>query len=138
MRNLFIPRNRLERHYVRLIMISLLVPTLLTGGCLYYVIINLMAAELGIPEIIAYHLIPVAERINLFLLISLPLVFLLLYSVGLILARNLVGPIERIRRDLDLVVTGKKTDMLKLRKSDELKPLVDDINALLRRVIKRK
>ena len=136
MRKIFLIRNRLERHYLKLIALSLILPTLITAGCLYYVIFNLMAEQLGIPEVVAYHLLPVVKKVNLVLMVSIPAVFLILFSIGLVLTRNLVGPIERLERELEEVVSGNLSKRLKLRKNDELKPLVDDINVLLDKIEK--
>ena len=137
MRKYFLVRNRLERRYLRLIALSLILPTLITGSCLYYVIFNLMAEQLGIPEVVAYHLLPVVKKVNLVLTISLPIVFLILFSIGLALTRSLVGPIERLEGELEEIVSGNLSRKLKLRKRDALKPLVANINMLLEK-IKRK
>lgn len=134
MRIFLLSRNKLERHYLRLIALSIILPTLITGGCLYYVIFNLMAEQLGIPEVVAYHLLPVVEKVNLILMVSLPLLFLILFFIGVILSRRLVGPIERLEKELKEVVSGNLSKRLKLRRNDTLKPLVDDINTLLDRI----
>lgn len=134
MRKFFVVRNRLQRHYLRLIALSLILPTLITGGCLYYVIFNLMAEQLGIPEVVAYHLLPVVEKVNLVLALSLPVAFLILFSIGLALSRNLVGPIERLGRELEEIISGNLSKRLQLRKKDELKPLVNGINVLLDKI----
>lgn len=137
MRMFFLARNELERHYVRLIALSLILPTLIVGGCLYYVIFDLMAEQLGIPEVVAYHLLPVVEKVNLVLIVSLPLLFLILFSIGLILSRRLVGPIERLEKELGDIIAGGMSKRLELRKDDALKPLIDSINALLDKVKKQ-
>ena len=131
MRRFYLTRNRLERHYLRLIALSLILPTLVLGGCLYYVIFNLMAEQLGIPEVVAYHLLPVVEKVNVVLLISLPVLFLFLFSLGVFLSRRLVGPIERLEEELKEIIAGDLSKRLHLRKADMLKPLIDDINMLL-------
>lgn len=138
MRKFYLVRNRLERHYLRLIALSIILPTLIVGGCLYYVIFNLMAEQLSIPEVVAYHLLPVVEKVNFVLIVSLPALFLILFSIGLILSRRLVGPIERLERELKGIVSGDLSKRLQLRKDDALRPLVDDINALLDRVANEK
>ena len=138
MRKFYLVRNRLEKHYLRLIALSIILPTLIIGGCLYYVIFNLMAEQLSIPEVVAYHLLPVVEKVNFVLIVSLPVLFLILFSIGLILSRRLVGPIERLERELKGIVSGDLSKRLQLRKDDALRPLVDDINALLDRVASEK
>ncbi|MBL7070704.1 MAG: methyl-accepting chemotaxis protein [Candidatus Omnitrophica bacterium] len=134
MRQFFLVRNKLERRYLILIALSLMLPTLITGCCLYYVIFNLMAEQLGIPEIIAYHLLPVLRKVNMALAISLPVVFVILFWIGLVLTRNLVGPIERLESELRQIVSRNQIKKLKLRKRDTLKPLIEDINILLDKI----
>ncbi len=131
MRKIFLARNSLERHYVRLIALALILPSLIVGGCLYYVIFNLMAEQLGIPEIIAYHLLPVVKKVNLLLLIALPALFVILISIGMILTRRLVGPIERLEEELSVIAAGDLSKRLEIRKRDVLQPLVEKINMLL-------
>lgn len=137
MRNFFLVRDRLERHYLRLIALSLILPALITGGCLYYVIFDLMAEQLGIPEIVAYHLLPVVKKVNIVLLVSLPMIFLILLSIGVTLTRRLVGPIERLERELKEIVSGNPPKRLTVRKNDILKPLIDNINILLGRIVNK-
>ncbi len=137
MRNFFLVKNRLERRYLRLIALSMMLPTLIIGCCLYYVIFNLMAEQLGIPEIIAYHLLPVVSKVNTVLAVSLPVVFMILFSIGLVLTRNLVGPIERLEKELKEILSKDKIKKLKLRKRDALKPLVEDINILIDKMIRQ-
>lgn len=136
MRKFFLVRNRLERRYLRLIALSLILPALIIGSCLYYVIFNLMAEQLGIPEVIAYHLLPVLRKVNLVLMVSLPIVFVALFSIGFALTRNLVGPIERLEAELKEIVAGNLSRKLKLRKKDALRPLVHNINILMERINK--
>lgn len=136
MRKFFLLHGRLERHYLRLIVMSLVLPTLIIGSCLYYVIFNIMAEQLGIPEVVAYQLLPVVRKVNLILMISLPVVFFLLLYIGLILTRNLVGPIERLEGELEEIISGDLSKRLRLRKKDRLKPLVDSINVLLDKIEK--
>jgi signal transduction histidine kinase len=96
-----------------------------------------MAEQLGIPEVVAYHLLPVIEKVNVVLMISLPVVSLILFSMGFIITRNLVGPINRLERELKEIVAGQVPKKIQLRKRDELKPLVDNINILLNRIEER-
>ena len=138
MRNFFLVRNRLELHYLRLLVLSLILPTLLVGGCLYYLIFYLLAEQIGIPEAVVEQLSPVVQKVNIFLMVSIPILFLILMSVGIFLSRRLAGPIERLENELDGIVTGNlMSRRLKVRKGDELKPMVDSVNILLDKIDKR-
>ncbi|MBN1872116.1 MAG: methyl-accepting chemotaxis protein [Candidatus Omnitrophica bacterium] len=133
MRNFLVVQSRLERHYLRLIALAIILPTVIVGSCMYYVIFNLMAEQLGIPEVISYHLLPVVEKVNIVLIISLPVIFLVLFSIGRIIARNLVGPIERLENELELIIKNRSTERLRVRENDRLRRLVEDVNTLLER-----
>ncbi|MDP3789884.1 MAG: hypothetical protein Q8R48_05735 [Candidatus Omnitrophota bacterium] len=138
MRNFFLVRNRLELHYLRLLVLSLALPTLLVGGCLYYLIFYLLAEQIGIPEAVVEQLSPVVQKVNIFLMVSIPILFLILISVGIFLSRKLAGPIERLENELDGIVAGNlMSRRLKVRKGDELKPMVDNVNILLDKIQKR-
>jgi signal transduction histidine kinase len=138
MRNFFLVRNRLELHYLRLLVLSLILPTLLIGGCLYHLIFYLLAEQIGIPEAVVEQLSPVVQKVNIFLMVSIPILFLILISIGIFLSRRLAGPIERLEKELDGIVTGNLVSRrLQLRKGDELKPMVDSVNTLLDKIEKR-
>jgi len=135
MRKFYLVQNRLESHYLRLLVLSLVLPTLAVGGCLYYLIFYLLAQQIGIPEAVAEQLSPVVEKLNIFLLVAIPILFVVLISIGIFLSRKLAGPIERLENELDEIVTANlMSRRLKLRKDDELKPMIDDVNILLERI----
>lgn len=135
MRNFFLVQNRLELHYLRLLALSLILPTLLIGGCLYYLIFYLLAEQIGIPEAVVEQLSPVVQKLNIFLMVSIPILFVALISIGIFLSRKLAGPIERVEKELDEIIAGNlMSRRLKLRKNDELKPIVDSVNLLLDKI----
>lgn len=135
MRNFFMIQNRLEMRYLRLLVLSLVFPTLIVGGCLYYLIFYLLAEQIGIPEAVIDQLSPVVQKVNIFLIISIPILFFISISVGIFLSRRLAGPIERLEKELDEIVKGSLTSRrLQLRKGDELRPMIDSVNILLDRI----
>lgn len=137
-RNIFAISSKLQRKYLRLIVLSLLIPTLFVGGCLYYLVFTLVAEEIAIPEFIAFILFPVFKRVNIVLAIGIPAIFLLLYWWGLILSHRMAGPIERLKKELDRVLKGDYSHRISVRKHDELKPFVDDINKILEKLEEKK
>lgn len=137
MRKFYLAQNRLESHYLRLLVLSLILPTLTVGGCLYYLIFYLLARQIGIPEAVSEQLSPVVAKLNVFLLVSIPILFVMLMSVGIFLSRRLAGPIERLERELEEIIAANlMSNRLKLRKDDELKPMIDSVNLLLERIEK--
>jgi len=121
----------LQNKTLVLIFIAALVPAAIVAACLYYLIFNMLAQQLGIPEAIAYHLLPVARKINLIILISLPVTLFIIWIMALELSHNIAGPIERLEKELDERIDKKKKGPIKLRKKDELKTIVEKINMLI-------
>ena len=126
--------SKLQFRYLMLVIISMLVPTLIVGSCLYYFIFTIMAEQLGIPEAIAINLIPVLKKINFMLITGLIPLFLLLFSWGLILSHRFSGPLERVEKDLDKILEGDTSIRFKVREKDDIKNIVDKLNKLIERL----
>ena len=124
-------KNPLQLKYLTLIMISIIIPLALVGGCLYYLIFQIMAEQLALPEVIAQNLIPVLHKINLFLLIGLPPIVILLFIWGATLTHRMIGPLERLENDLLKISKGDYSVRLKLRKNDDLKPIAEVLNSII-------
>ena len=119
-------------------MLSMVIPLLFVGGCLYYIIFDIMAEQLGIPESIAYNLVPVLNKINMILLIGVPPLFLIMVLWGIFLSHRFAGPIERLQKELRRIAAHHDyKSKIHLRKDDDLKPIADAINELLESVHKK-
>lgn len=114
-----------------MIFTSAVIPASIAVLSLYYLIFNLLAWQIGIPEAIAYNLIPVIKKINLIILISLPVVFLLIWIIALELSHRISGPLFRLERELDERIAGRGHGPIRLRRNDELRALVERINKLI-------
>ncbi|UCD55796.1 MAG: HAMP domain-containing protein [Candidatus Omnitrophota bacterium] len=137
MRIRFITKNPLQLKYLALILASIMLPLLIIGGCLYYLIFQIMAEQLAIPESIAYNLIPVVEKINFLLIIGMPPIVSLLFIWGVILSHRLIGPLARLQKDLKKISDGDYSIRLKVRKNDDLRFLVDAINKIIDKLERR-
>jgi hypothetical protein len=122
-----------QKKLLLLIFASAVIPTAIVATALYYLIFNLLAWQIGIPEAIAYNLIPVVKKINLIILVSLPIIFFLIWVIALELSHRVSGPLFRLERELEERIAGKGQGHIRLRPKDELKVLVDKINRLLNR-----
>lgn len=132
------PRRKLftgrpaQTKFLVLIIVSMLLPLVVIGGCLYYLIFTVLAEQLGIPESIAVNLFPVIEKINIILLVAMPPICALIVWWGAFLSHRFFGPLERLERDLErLAQSDDYTKRIVLRKTDDLRPVADRINALL-------
>ena len=134
---IFIAKNPLQIKFLALILASILLPLLLAVGCLYYLIFQVMAEQLAIPESIAYNLIPVVEKINFLLIVSLPPAVALIFIGGLILTHRLIGPLKRLEDDLTKIAAGDYSIRLNIRKDDDLRPIAEAMNKIIDKLEKK-
>lgn len=134
-RTRYFTASRAETRYLTLLLVSMAVPAVFVGGCLYYLIFALMAEQLGIPESIAYHLMPVIDKINLTLLIGVPPLAVILIVWGVAVSHRVVGPIVRLENEIKHITeSGNYSRRIHLRRNDELKPVANAINRLMDRL----
>jgi HAMP domain-containing protein len=131
-RTKYLTGSHIQMTYLRLLMFSIIVPLIFVAGCLYYLMFKLMAAQIGIPEYIAYHLTPVLSKINLILLIGSPILLGVLLVLGIAVSHRFAGPLERLEMELKKITDkGDYKHRIHLRKSDDVRPIADAINKLL-------
>lgn len=121
-----------------IIVLSMLLPTLFVGGCLYYFIFTVLAEQLTLPDLIASDLMPVIQKINVILAIGLPLVFIAILSWAAVLSYRFIAPLERLEEDLEKIDNGDYSARLEIRDDHELKPIADVINDLVDKLDKKK
>ncbi len=123
--------NKMHREMFFIVFLASLVPTVMTVIGLFYLIFDITAEQVGIPEVIAYNIVPAAQRVTSILLIVMPIVGLAILTFAYQITHRMIGPFDRIVRELDEHVEGKRQGPLKIRKNDKFFPLVDKINQLL-------
>ena len=121
----------LQSKTLMLVFAAAIVPTAIVATCLYYLIFNTLAWQLGIPEAVAYNLVPVARKVNLILLIALPITLFVIWFMALELSHNIAGPVNRLEKELDDIIKGQKKGPIVLREKDEFRNLADKINRLI-------
>jgi signal transduction histidine kinase len=109
----------------------MVIPTVFVGGCLYYLILNVMAEQLLFPDVIARDLMPVIQRINVFMAIGLPVLFIILLTWAVILSYRFVAPLERLEEDIARIDEGDYSVRLQINKDHDLSPIADVINDLV-------
>ena len=138
LRTKYLTGTRIQLHYLLLLMVSIIVPLVVSAACLYYLIFKIMAEQLGIPEYIALNLFPVIHKINMILLIGFPPLFLILILWGVVLSHRFAGPIERLEKEVKKIAAHKSYNTrIRVRKNDDIKPLADALNELLDSVEKK-
>jgi hypothetical protein len=125
--------NKLHRDTFVIILLSSILPLFLMTIAFYYLIFQITAEEVAIPEVIAYTLIPAARKVIIVLLLATPATIMVLMVIAHRLTHSLVGPFDRIVRELDDRLKNNKRDPIILRKKDKFIPLIERINKLLAR-----
>jgi hypothetical protein len=120
-----------QKKLLLLVFSSAVIPAAIVSLCLYYLIFNLLAEQIAIPEAIAYNVIPVAQKVFLIVLVSLPIALIAIWVIALELSHRIAGPLFRLERELDMRIAGERKGPIKLRQRDELKSLADKINKLI-------
>ena len=123
--------NVLHRNLFLLVTLAALLPTALTVVFLYHLIFGITAEEFAIPEAIAYTLIPAANRVITVLWTTMPIFILIILILAYKVTHKIVGPYDRIVRELSEFVEGKRKGPIVVRKGDKFHPLVEKINKLL-------
>lgn len=113
-----------------------IIPAVIVTICLYYMIFNMMATEIGAPEGVTCYILPVIKRVSTILILSAPITIAVILFLAYKITHRMVGSFERILRDLDRVIDGKKTNAIGIRKNDHLAPLIEKINKLIERIHK--
>lgn len=120
-----------QNRLLLLVFASSIIPAAIISLCMYYLIFNMLAMQIVFPEAIAYNLMPVLRKVNLIMLLSLPVVLFIIWAVALELSHRIAGPVYRMEKELDERISGKKHGPIKLRAKDELKVLAEKINKLI-------
>lgn len=125
-----------QRKLLIFIFTSAMIPAVMVTICLYYLIFNLLAQQMVIPEAIAYNLIPVAKKVTIIIFIALPVTLFIIWVMAVEMSHRIAGPLFRLDRELDKRISGEDRGIIVVRRKDELQPLVDKINQLLDKINK--
>ena len=119
-------KSKLQSQLVWLIFAAMAIPTAVLGGSLYLLISRI--ADSNTAPALQSALMEIAGYISL----SFPPLTALLLAWAFRRTNQIVGPIERISRELDGRLKGTSSGPIILRPGDQLFPMVDGINALLK------
>ena len=123
--------NNLHKQIFLLIALAALIPLVIATVCLYYLIFGITAMKIGIPEAIAYNILPAARQVTIILFTAAPVAILIVLVIAHKVTHSIVGPFDRIVRELDEHLQGEGKGPIIIRKADKFSPLVDRINQLL-------
>ncbi len=120
-----------EKRLLFLVFASAAIPAAIVAACMYYLIFKMLAWQLTFPEAIAGILMPVLSKVNLVMLVALPVCLLLIWFAALGVSHRITGPLYRLEKDLDERIAGTKQGPIRLRQKDEFKMLAEKLNKLI-------
>jgi len=121
-----------------LILISVIIPTLLTFMSLFFLIQSIIIEAQIENEMVYSALLFMSNKVFLILFIGFVFITVLLLTWSLIFIHRIVGPLYRLEKELQKVVDGKRITKIRFRKNDSFASLADKINFLIERVQSQK
>lgn len=130
-RNRFFCANSLQKKIMLIVFAAALVPTVIVGACFYYLIFNVTAWNIGIPEAVASLLMPAVRQVNLIIMILVPVSIILIWLWALLISNKIVGPHDRLLREISEIAKGQRSGHIHIRPGDAMGSLVKNINLLI-------
>ena len=111
------------------VFIAILMPTAVVSGCFYALVRAITAAKTMTGD--EGHLLGSVNFWMLLVLFAFPLSIFFAWLIALKITNRIVGPIDRITREIEARLDGKKEGPIHLRPGDQLQDLMAQINRLL-------
>jgi signal transduction histidine kinase len=105
-------------------------------SALYYLIYYSVFKEMLIPEAVAVTLLPAMRKVDLVIILSMPVILFLILRAALIYSNRIIGPVPRLERELDKAISGDYSVRVRTRDTDDLKSFVSKVNLLLEKIDK--
>lgn len=129
--------NRLHKQLFLLFFTVAFLPTLIITIVNYSLFLGVVADRITSPEASAYEISVGIDQTVKWLVLSTILVSVLIVLYAHRISHKIVGPFDRIVRDLDKRVKGLEQGPIKVRKNDKFRPLVSKINQLMEKYEKK-
>lgn len=122
--------KRFQLKYVGMILALAFLTAIMCSYLIYYTMMVTMGDKLAnvYPQ---GRLMSIVNMVNLRILLSMILVSPIIAAIGIYASHRIAGPIGRIERFLGDMANGNYTQILTLRKKDELRFLVNGINGVV-------
>lgn len=131
-RKKYITKDPAQLKVLLLFLFSSLVPVFFVGSFFYALLFKIISDQSSTPGFVATSMDPTIRKTTILIVLACVPLLLLLTIWSIIFSHRLIGPLNRLKRELDSMVEKKDlTARLGVRKYDYIKPLVESINRLL-------
>ncbi len=118
-------KTKFQNQLIWMVFTAMAIPTIVFGGSMYLLISKFSSPGATLsPHEVVMDVIP-------YVAVLFPVMVALLLGWAFYGTNKLVGPLDRIIRELDERIKGSKSGPIVLRPGDRLIPLVDKINLIL-------
>ncbi len=129
-------KHPIQAKYLLIVILAMLAPTLVIGFCLYHLLFYLLARQIAFPEAIMANLVPVLDKVNSLLAVTMPIIVVSILIFAVVISHRFAGPLERLEKDLDRILEGDYEHKIYMRKKDDLRGVAVRINTLVSRIKK--
>ena len=126
--------NQMHVEVFLVVFFAAIIPALFATLALFYLIFNITSEQIGIPEVIAAEILPAAYKVLEILVFAIPISIMAMLFLAHRVTHRIVGPFDRIVRELDATAQGTRRGHIMVRKGDKFSPLVEKINRLIDRI----
>lgn len=133
-RRQIIVNPKVQYKLLLLILVSVLIPTLLTFLSLFFLIQSIVIEAQIESEVVYNSLIFLNHKIFAILVCGFLCITVLLITWSLLFIHRIVGPLFRLEKELDKMISGKKISKISFRKYDSFTSLAEKFNVLIDRL----
>jgi len=136
-RRRYLVSKKFQLRFAGMIILFMFLVALFSSLIIYYQIWMLLGEKLAnvYPQ---GRLAGILRTANFNLFLRLLLVTPFVFALAIVLSHRIAGPIYRIQKTLDDVLSGDYSKRLYLRKTDELKDVAESINKMIEILEKKK
>ena len=121
-----------QAKYLSMLITYMLIPFLFFVVSFNYLLYKIALTQQELQPQIPYDTFTIMMKINYAFLLGFPPNFIIILLLGAVLSHRFAGPFKRIKIETDAMAeSGDIEKRLYVRKSDDIKPVVDSFNHLL-------
>lgn len=124
-RKIIVIKKKLQFKFVSFVFVTTFIAVLLIGFDVYYTIGR------HFVEIINQEIFKTLIKATNLLLLKIFFYFIFVIAIAVFLSHKIAGPIYRFEKSTQIIGSGDFTYRVRLRKSDELKELMDAFNKMI-------
>ncbi len=133
-RSIFKVANKYQKKVMMLVFWSSLISIVISSITIYLMTFVIIASEMPDKAFITFNVVPAAGKSAVVLVLLMILWLMLIIAIAQRVSNKLVGPIDRLYRELDEIGKLGIKKHIHFRKGDDLTELASKINRIVDRV----